>query len=202
MKQVLSIDQVNANLSGNTNLKCFKVEYSHYNNEPYYHFTLREKALVVAFGKKVYYHELKGENERGHKGMAMELDGLEYVPLLDKKEAERLLIICGLKVVKKVTEVKPEQRLKELQCGNLVPIYKMIMEIDLISADLEIKHKKDYWGNEDKKESFMALVVRHSHGSFSIPIENIAPDQEHTEEIQNIFFNALNLPVTSKLKTA
>jgi len=200
MKQILSKEQVNANLSGNTNLHCYKVEYSYYNQEPYYHFKLKEKALVVAFGKKVYYHELHQPNE--YSSITIDIEGKEYVPLEDKKEAERLLLICGLKSEKKILQVKPEQRLRQLDCGGLVPIYKMIMEIDLISADLETKYEKDYWGNDKLNRPFMALVVKHSRGSFSIPIENISPKEEHNEEIQNIFFNALKLPVTSKLKTA
>lgn len=214
MKQILSKEQVNVNLDRikKGHAVCYSINYNRYTNEPTFYIWFRGKGITVIQGKKVYWRSFKyGADEFSL--ITANFHGMIFAPYVPAKTyrnqpkdetAEKLLLACGMKNEKKISEVKPEQRLKELQCGNLVPIYKLIMEVELISADLEIKtlEGKDYWGNVKSSEPYMALVVKHSHGSFSIPIENIAPDQEHTEEIQNIFFNALNLPVTSKLKTA
>lgn len=197
MKQVLSKNQVNANLenAGNLTVKCYKVEYSHFNNEPYYYFTVGLKALLIAFGKKVYYHELNGENIRTHKGMPLTFDEKEYVPLLDKDDQEKILIHCGLIQPKKVKEQKPEERIKQICGGSLSLIYKMMLGLHDVTADL-IEKEDRYNGK------FLALHVTHSNGSFSFPIDGIAIDQDNNDEAQNIFFNALNLPVTSKQKVA
>lgn len=64
-----------------------------------------------------------------------------------------------------------------------------------VTADL-IEKEDRYNGK------FLALQITHSTGSFSFPIDGIAIDQDNTDEAQNIFFNALNLPVTSKMKVA
>lgn len=109
----------------------------------------------------------------------------------EKEAVEKILLCCGMKAEKKIAEITPEQRLKKLDTG-LSNIYKMMLELDIISADLIDTNSRFYTG--------LSLVVTHSKGQFKIPIEHYS--KENDEEIQNIFFNALNLPVTSKLKTA
>lgn len=211
MKQILSKDQVNANLKkmDAKNAICYSIVYNRYTDQPTFYIWQRGKGVVVVENKMVYWHSFI-EPLTGDEAITKSFRGMvcrEYITRSrwnnrqnksDKETVEKILLCCGMKSEKKILAVTPEQRLKQLEYGNLVPIYKMIMEIELISADLEMKELEahDYWGNVKSSKPYLALVVKHTRGSFSLPIEN------YEDEIQNIFFNALSLPVTSKLKTA
>jgi hypothetical protein len=215
MKQVLSKDQVNANLklsrlAGGT---CYKIYYNKWTNEPTFYIWFRGEGITVVHGKKVYCHSFKNP-PTGTEPVLMRFQSFICTPYVPAKtwrgqpkdnNIDEMLLICGMKGEKKpINDAKAtENRLREIAGADYLRIYKMISELEILGSDLETRYHKDYWGYEDKrKKPFMVLVVRHEKGSFSIPIENVAGNRGNDEEIQNIFFNALNLPVTSKLKTA
>ena len=112
-----------------------------------------------------------------------------YLPPKSSKEAREqadlLLQACGLKSPKKKDE--DIARLREFGVKHYIEFYKLIKDIEVISSSLEY---------EDGK---LLLSVTHKTGSFKFPIENITGYSDQDEQIQNIFFNLLGKPVTSKV---
>lgn len=218
MKQILSKDQVNANLNqikmGTAN--CYKIYYNRYTNEPTFYIWFRGKGVAIVHGKVLYYHSFKSPVV-GDEPVLMRFQNFICEPYRPAKTyrgepkddtIEKLLIACGIKQPKKILEVTPEQRLKQLECPQLANIYKMMVTLSGLSGDLIVKKKKKIntgwgWSEEvETNETYLSMTVNHDKGSFSFPIENYTGNQENDEEIQNIFLNALSLPVTSKMKVA
>lgn len=122
-----------------------------------------------------------------------------YLPPKSSKEAREqadlLLQACGLKSPKKKDE--DIARLREFGVKHYIEFYKLIKDIEVISSNLE--YEKVYSGYGKYEDGKLLLSVTHKTGSFKFPIENITGYSDQDEQIQNIFFNLLGKPVTSKV---
>lgn len=202
-KQLLSIEQVNKNLKAffpDVESFCFHAVNGLYVMD----FPGHGRVMVDEF-KKVYIQWPGQDKQKEYEQYCKDNAAVpyirkravcsEFIPLIwNRKTANAKLIMqheqflqaCGYGKRQKVQS--EESRLKELAGPNYLAFYKLIKEVNV-------------------KQSFLAmgkLHVIHETGKFSFPVRNIShpANQLQDQEVRNIFFNLLGLPVSSKQLTA
>lgn len=194
----ITLEQVNQNLldagkGKKSNGICYKCKNDGKNI--FYYFLMRGWGIYVVSKSGVYKHEFGKENSIEDNKMVYKLFGSQMDFILfdkkynsDKQTFSLLRTICGFTKEKTESEI---DRLKQMAGADYVRFYKLIQELTNVSAHTEMRRTN--YNGECK-----FLVISHSKGSFSIPIENINSNA-HDEQIQAIFFNLLGLPLNNKM---